>query len=90
MTYEYECKNCGYGFEMFQVHSDDRDAPTKLKCAKCGERAIVRLISQVSIDVPEGAYGNAANGYSSTHGDAENFKAIGKGPKPYDKRKMPK
>jgi len=34
--------------------------------------------------VPEGAYGNAANGYSTTHGDAENFKAKAAGkPKPY-------
>jgi len=31
-TYEYECKKCGYNFEMFQSMSDE---PLKT-CAKCG------------------------------------------------------
>jgi len=31
-TYEYECKKCGYNFEVFQAMSDE---PLKT-CAKCG------------------------------------------------------
>ena len=38
-TYEYECKNCGYSFEVFQSMSDD---PLKI-CTKCGKE-VRRLI----------------------------------------------
>jgi putative FmdB family regulatory protein len=32
-TYEYECKSCGHGFEVFQAMSDD---PVK-NCPECGK-----------------------------------------------------
>lgn len=38
-TYEYECKNCGYHFEMFQSMKDD---PIK-DCPECG-KTVKRLI----------------------------------------------
>ena len=38
-TYEYECKSCGHGFEVFQAMSD---APLK-DCPECGQE-IRRLI----------------------------------------------
>jgi putative FmdB family regulatory protein len=38
-TYEYECKSCGHGFEVFQAMSD---APVK-DCPECG-REVRRLI----------------------------------------------
>jgi putative FmdB family regulatory protein len=38
-TYEYECKSCGYGFEVFQSMSD----PPLKDCPECG-REVRRLI----------------------------------------------
>ena len=38
-TYEYECKSCGHGFEIFQAMSDD---PVK-DCPECGKE-VRRLI----------------------------------------------
>jgi putative FmdB family regulatory protein len=38
-TYEYECKSCGYNFEVFQSMSEE---PLKI-CAKCGKE-VRRLI----------------------------------------------
>jgi putative FmdB family regulatory protein len=38
-TYEYECKECGHDFEVFQAMSD---APIK-ECPKCGKE-VRRLI----------------------------------------------
>jgi putative FmdB family regulatory protein len=38
-TYEYECKNCGHGFEVFQSMSD----PPLKDCPECGKE-IRRLI----------------------------------------------
>jgi putative FmdB family regulatory protein len=38
-TYEYECKNCGHNFEVFQAMSDE---PLKT-CVKCGKE-VRRLI----------------------------------------------
>jgi putative FmdB family regulatory protein len=38
-TYEYECKECGHGFEVFQAMSDQ---PIK-ECPKCGKE-VRRLI----------------------------------------------
>jgi putative FmdB family regulatory protein len=39
-TYEYECKSCGHGFEVFQSMSDD---PLK-DCPECG-RELRRIIN---------------------------------------------
>jgi len=38
-TYDYECKSCGYNFEVFQSFMD---SPVK-KCPECG-KAVRRLI----------------------------------------------
>lgn len=38
-TYEYECKDCGFRFELFQKMSD----PHKKTCPHCGKR-LKRLI----------------------------------------------
>ena len=38
-TYEYECKSCGHGFEIFQSMSDQ---PVR-ECPKCGQE-VRRLI----------------------------------------------
>jgi len=38
-TYEYECKSCGHGFEVFQAMSD----PPVKDCPKCGKE-VRRLI----------------------------------------------
>ena len=38
-TYEYECKSCGHGFEVFQAMSD----PPLKTCSKCGKE-VRRLI----------------------------------------------
>ena len=39
-TYEYECKECKYEFEIFQSMKDD----SLKKCPECGENKLVRLI----------------------------------------------
>lgn len=39
-TYEYECKSCGYGFEVFQSMSDE----ALRECPECG-REVRRLIN---------------------------------------------
>jgi putative FmdB family regulatory protein len=39
-TYEYQCKACGHGFELFQSIT----APIKRKCPSCGKTALERLI----------------------------------------------
>ncbi|MDR1838413.1 MAG: zinc ribbon domain-containing protein, partial [Treponema sp.] len=38
-TYEYECKDCGHGFEVFQAMSD----PPLKECPQCGKE-VRRLI----------------------------------------------
>jgi putative FmdB family regulatory protein len=49
-TYEYECKDCGYTFEIFQNMSD---APLK-ECPECGKE-IRRLINGGSGIIFKGA-----------------------------------
>lgn len=82
--YAYECFECEHAFEeMYPVKL--RDVPTTYPCPRCGEYSIERGVGCAGFTVPEGGAGNAANGYSSTHGDAENFKARDKGEPPaYD------
>lgn len=35
-TYEYRCKKCSHGFELFHSITDD----TPKRCPKCGSRAV--------------------------------------------------
>lgn len=60
----------------------ERNTPLAFPCRKCDDYSIRRVIESGGFSVPEGGCGNAANGYSSTHGDAENFKAKSRGEKP--------
>ena len=83
MIYTYLCDCCEEKWEESRKVSD-RYLPTTLPCSKCGEMSVIKVPDAPMIKVPEGALGNAENGYSSTHGDAENFKAKSKGePLPY-------
>lgn len=43
-TYEYQCKECGCTFELFQQMSD----PIKKKCTECGKLKLKRLIGRGS------------------------------------------
>ena len=87
MRYEYYCEGCHRVFE--EDHKIEyRDLPCTFPCSVCGEYEVVKKINAVGISVPEGGCGNAANGYASTHGDSENFKAKSKGEPPvFDKPK---
>ena len=83
-VYEYYCSTCGYVFEeCYKI--EWRDYPTTLPCPRCvAGYTVSRRLTVPTIDVKEGACGNASTGYSSTHGDAENFKARQRGePIPY-------
>ena len=87
MIYEYCCDSCEHTFEVIlKVHQ--RYVPTEEPCPECGNLRVYKLPSKSSFNVPEGACGNANNGYSSYHGDSENFKARAKNePLPYPKGK---
>lgn len=39
-TYEYQCSNCGYAFELFQSMT----ARKKRKCPECEKPKLVRLL----------------------------------------------
>jgi putative FmdB family regulatory protein len=85
--YDYECTDCGYKFEDF-FKIDEREQPCIYPCPRCGEYSVYLLTASGGFSVPEGALGNAANGYAEYHGDAENFKARDRGePIPYPKVK---
>jgi putative FmdB family regulatory protein len=86
--FEYVCSNCNFNWEDI-VPTEYRDLPTTYPCPRCQQHTVEKAIRAFSFSVPEGSCGNAANGYSSTHGDAENFKAKSKGePIPYPKDKI--
>lgn len=74
MRYGYMCGDCMLEFEEDQP-VDLRDLPTGSPCPRCGEYSVERMMGTPRINVPVGNVGNAENGYSSTHGDSENFKA---------------
>ena len=81
MISEYLCRNCSRKWEEF--HSiTDRDFPTTQVCPRCQEYEVIRVPSRVSFFVNEGSCGNSNNGYSSTVGDSEIFKAKSRGEKP--------
>ena len=40
--YEYECKKCG---EKFELRRSINDADTEIKCPRCGEKSVKRLLS---------------------------------------------
>ena len=74
MRYDYRCYLCGNEWEDdFAV--EYRDLPTTQPCEKCGEYGVIRLMATSLVQVLEGGCGNSKNGYSSTHGDSENFKS---------------
>ena len=83
ILYEYICSSCTHTFtEMHNMCS--RNKPLAFPCPSCGEYEVYRKMGCGGFSVPEGSCGNAANGYSSTLGDSENFKARAQGkPLPY-------
>ena len=85
MLYEYECTKCGHRFE--EMHKiENRLVPTTHPCPRCEEYEVFKITGCAGFSVPEGGCGNAANGYATTHGDSENFKAKSSGkPRPYPK-----
>jgi len=70
-TYEYECKECGYKFEMFQ---DMTDKPLK-KCPECGG-AVNRLIGT------GGGFIFKGGGFYATDYRSESYKKGAKADKP--------
>lgn len=88
MIYVYHCENCHVQFEeIYPI--EHRDFPSTQGCPRCGEYVVIRIPTMFSFRVREGSCGNAANGYSSTVGDSENFIAKSKGlkePYPSDKK----
>ena len=75
-TYEYECKECGYKFEMFQ---DMTDKPLK-KCPECGG-AVNRLIGT------GGGFIFKGGGFYATDYRSESYKKGAKADKPEPKVK---
>ena len=87
-VYQYKCFWCGKDFEDYHPVAH-RDLPETQPCPYCAQFEVSRVLTVPHFTVPEGGVGNAANGYASTHGDAENFMARDKGePLPYPKGKM--
>lgn len=85
ILYEFCCGRCALKWEEM-LPIEHRDLPTTLPCKRCGEYEVWRVPPRVSFSIHEGACGNAANGYSSTIGDCENWKARDRGEKePYKK-----
>lgn len=74
ILYEYLCDNCKeYFTDVCSI--EDRDQLTKEICQSCGAMSVRRLLTTGGFTVPEGGCGNAKNGYSSYHGDSQNFKS---------------
>ena len=76
ILYSYICTDpmCGHIFDLFVENINERDKPCETEvCLVCGE-PIRRMLGCCAFKIPEGASGNAANGYSSYHGDSEIFK----------------
>lgn len=76
ILYSYQCKECYIEFEEYHSMAH-RDVPLTKPCPACNKFAVIRMMGNGGFIVPEGGCGNAANGYSSYHGDAELFKAKG-------------
>lgn len=77
-TYVYECRLCGHAFELDQ-RVEERDDPIADGCPQCN--AEVPSLFRVCGNTggfrlsPRGSVGWASDGYASTWGDAERFKA---------------
>jgi putative FmdB family regulatory protein len=70
-TYDYQCQNCGYAFELFQQMS----APVKKKCTECGMLKLKRLIGSGSAVVFKGS------GFYETDYRSESYKKDAKAEK---------
>jgi len=44
--YEYQCKKCGFEFEMFVLSSEE-----KTKCPKCSSENVEKLISAPNLGI---------------------------------------
>ena len=73
ILYKYFCLNCDWEEEIM-LKMDDRYGPTEEPCPTCKKLTVQKWVGCGGFTVPEGGCGNAANGYSSYHGDSEIFK----------------
>jgi len=50
-TYEYHCKECGYGFEMYTTiaEKERREKEKSITCEHCGSKEVEQLIGGFSI-----------------------------------------
>lgn len=75
ILYSYLCKHCGYT-EDIMMEMEDRDVPCG-ECIMCERDEVVRVCGNAGGFrlSSEGSVGWSEDGYSTTYGDAENFKA---------------
>jgi putative FmdB family regulatory protein len=96
-TYQYECDNCGYEFEQFQLIT----AKPLRKCPKCGKNSLNRLIGTGAGVIFKGSGFYATDYRSKSYKEAEKKekdsggkkteekKSEAKEPKPSKKDKSP-
>ncbi|MDH4183093.1 MAG: zinc ribbon domain-containing protein [Nitrospinota bacterium] len=58
--YEFECKKCGYRFEMLTTMSE---ASKTQQCPSCGKKSSERLISASSVSVSSGSQSCGPRGF---------------------------
>lgn len=85
MLYEYECRLCGYTFEV-QLPVAERDTPIADGCPKCNPEfpSLIRLCgNKGGFRLHQGgSVGWSSDGYATTWGDAEIYKAKKEGRAP--------
>lgn len=83
--YEYECRLCGYTFEL-DMKVSERDDPCADPCPLCSPEfpSVIRLVgNRGGFRLSQnGSIGWASDGYASTWGDAEIHRARKEGRKP--------
>jgi putative FmdB family regulatory protein len=76
-TYDYQCQNCGYNFELFQQMTDS----VKRKCPECKTLKLKRLIGSGSAIVFKGS------GFYETDYRSDSYKKDAKAAKESGKSK---
>jgi predicted nucleic-acid-binding Zn-ribbon protein len=75
MLYEYYCEQCGYTEELI-LPVDQRNKFVGMPCAHCGTPLSRDSSSHGGFKLgTDGKVGWSNDGYATTYGDAENFKA---------------
>ena len=80
--YEYECKQCGHEFEVWQKISER----PKRKCENCGKQSAERVISRTGFQLKGGGwysdgYGSGQKGAKKSAGEAKDAKKADAGKK---------